>query len=92
MSHVSVSLSFPGSTGESRIQKKPGCPIKNLGHDGKRGSSLRHSRAGGNPEFSQKELDSGWSLSPQLISGEPVGMTATKRDLGNKDFSEKVII
>jgi hypothetical protein len=41
-------------------------------------SLIHHSRAGGNPELFHKELDSGWSLSLQVVSGEPAGMTALK--------------
>ncbi len=41
---------------------------------------VRHSLSllSGNPESFLKELDSGWSLSPNVVIGEPAGMTVSK--------------
>ena len=38
---------------------------------------------GGNPESFLKELDSRWSLSSQVVSGEPAGMTALTTIFGS---------
>ncbi len=55
---------------------------------------VRHSRSllSGNPESFLKELDSGWSLSSQVVSGEPAGMTALTTIFGSMTAYEALLM